>query len=172
MKRTDINPLPEFFDRYINLTDDTELSDALQVSLQEVGFFALDTLKTLGDKVHAEGKWTAKDILQHLIDTERIFCYRALCFARAETTQLPSFDEADYAINANASGRSFEDLLTELKAVRRATIALFASFSDEALLNTGLSFKGSYSVLSIGFILVGHQRWHLKVLQERYFVLL
>ena len=117
MRRTDINPLPEFFDRYINLADDAELSDNLQISLQEIKFFAPDILKNLGDKVYAEGKWTAKDILQHLIDTERIFCYRALCFARADTTQLPSFDEVNYAANAKASGRTFEDLLTELETI-------------------------------------------------------
>lgn len=172
MIKTDINPLPEFFDRYINLVADIELLDALEVGTQEIGFFELDTLKTLGDKVYAEGKWTAKDILQHLIDTERIFCYRALCFARGETIQLPSFDEDNYAANANAAHRTFEDLLAEMTALRKATIGLFASFSDEILLKTGLSFKGSYSVLAIGFILVGHQRWHFNVLKEKYFSLL
>lgn len=168
MKRTDIKPMPEYFDRYINMTDEVELKEALAISLEELNHLPIDTWKAIGDKVYAPGKWTIKDILQHMIDTERIFAYRALCFARGETARMPSFDEEEYARNTNATNRTLEDLVEELRLVRASFIALYNSFTDEMLLITGLSFKGTYSVLALGFIMAGHQRWHLNVIKERY----
>jgi hypothetical protein len=168
MKRTDINPMPAYFDRYINMVDDIELKEALAISMEELDTLPIDTWKAIGDKVYAPGKWTIKDILQHMIDTERIFAYRALCFARGEAAGMPSFDEEEYARNTNAMNRTLEDLIKELKLVRESFIALYDSFTDEMLLRTGLSFKGTYSVLAIGFTTAGHQRWHLNVIKERY----
>ena len=171
MKKSDINPMPEYFDRYINLADDVELKDALAISAEELNNLPLDQWKAIGDKVYAPGKWTIKDILQHMIDTERIFAYRALCFARGEAARMPSFDEEEYGRNTNANQRTLEDLIEELKINRASFIALYNSFTDEMILRTGLSFKGTYSVLAIGFIAVGHQRWHFNVIKERYEVL-
>ncbi len=168
MKRTDIKPMPDYFDRYINLVDDVELKEALAISLEELNHLPIETWKAIGDKVYAPGKWTIKDILQHMIDTERIFGYRALCFARGETARMPSFDEEEYARNTNAINRTLEDLINELKLNRASFIALYNSFTDEMLLKTGLSFKGTYSVLAMGFIIAGHQRWHFNVITERY----
>lgn len=168
MKRTDIKPMPDYFDRYIDLVDDVELKEALAISLEELNHLPIETWKAIGDKVYAPGKWTIKDILQHMIDTERIFGYRALCFARGETARMPSFDEEEYARNTNATNRTLEDLINELKLNRASFIALFNSFTDEMLLRTGLSFKGIYSVLAMGFIIAGHQRWHFNVIKERY----
>jgi hypothetical protein len=168
MKRTDINPMPAYFDRYINMADDVTLKDALAISMDELNNLPIETWKAIGDKVYAPGKWTIKDILQHMIDTERIFAYRALCFARGEAASMPSFDEEAYARNTNAGNRTLEDLIEELKLNRASFIALYHSFTDEMLLRTGLSFKGTYSVLAIGFITVGHQRWHFNVINERY----
>jgi hypothetical protein len=172
MKRSDINPMPEYFDRYINRTDDKELLDVLRISLGELEQCPLEIWAALGNCTYAEGKWTVKDILQHLIDADRIFAYRALCFARGEAVSLPSFDEASYAQHTNANVRELSDLLEELRYARRSFITLFQSFTDEMLLRTGLSFKGPYSVLSIGFIVPGHQRHHFKVLEEKYLPLL
>ncbi|GAB3519707.1 DinB family protein [Emticicia fontis] len=168
MKKSDINPMPEYFDRYINLADDVELKEALAMSVAELNKLPIEKWKAIGDKVYAPGKWTIKDILQHMIDTERIFAYRALCFARGETARMPSFDEEAYGQNANATQRTLEDLLDELKINRASFIAMYNSFTEEVLLRAGLSFKGTYSVLAIGFTTVGHQRWHLNVIKERY----
>ncbi|RFS18153.1 DinB family protein [Emticicia sp. C21] len=168
MKKSDINPMPEYFDRYINLADDVDLKEALTISAEELTNLPLERWKAIGDKVYAPGKWTIKDILQHMIDTERIFGYRALCFARGEAARMPSFDEEEYGRNTNANQRTLEALIDELKIVRVSIIALYNSFTDEMLLKTGLSFKGTYSVLAIGFITVGHQRWHLNIINERY----
>jgi len=171
MKRTDIYPMPEFFERYINLTDDVELKDAFAISLQELKQLPLDKWKTIGDKVYAPDKWTIKDILQHMIDTERILTYRALCIARGESARLPAFDEESYARHTDASNRTLEDLIDELSSVRASSLAMFNSFTEEMLQRSGLSFRGSYSVLALGFIVTGHQRWHLNIIKERYEVL-
>jgi hypothetical protein len=171
MKKSHINPMPKYFDRYINLADDVELKEALKISLDELNNLPIEQWKAIGDKTYAEGKWTIKEILQHLIDAERIFTYRALCFARGETVQLPSFDEANYAKNASTNHRTLEDLITELTSVRLSFSLLYESFTPEMLLCSGHGFKGIYSVLAIGFIVAGHQRWHFKIIEDRYMAL-
>ena len=171
MTRSQINPMPEYFDRYINQCDDVKLPEALQISLQELENAPIEKWKALSDKVYAPGKWTVKDIIQHLTDTERVFSYRALSFARGEKNVMP-FDENGYGKNANANLRTIEDLIEEAICVRKSTIQLYKSFTNEKLNSMGIGFKGEYSVHAIGFIFPGHQRWHFKVLQEKYFPLL
>jgi hypothetical protein len=97
----------------------------LRISQKELDQFEIEKWQKIGDKVYAEGKWTIKQIIQHLIDTERIFCYRALCIARGEMVKLPSFDEVAYAENAIVSHRDLDDLIAEFKAVKTATMSLF-----------------------------------------------
>ncbi len=172
MKRSEINPMPNYFDRYINLVDDVELNEALKISMQELDNIPTDKWKALGDKVYAPGKWTVKDLLQHIIDTERIFTYRALAFARKDGQKLLGFDEELYAENANTNIRTIDDLLEELKVVRQSFILLFKSFSEEVLQTIGSGYSGDYSVAAIGFLIAGHQRWHFNVLKEKYLPLL
>ncbi|MBL7783550.1 MAG: DinB family protein [Saprospiraceae bacterium] len=169
MRRSDINPMPEYFDRYILMNDDVEVCQAIQNSLDEMAQFPLEKWKAMGDYVYAPGKWTVRDILQHLIDTERVFCYRALAAARGEQQKFPSFDEDSYAAHTNANQRPLEDLLEEMRISRRSFLALFQSFTPEMLQRKCQGFKGEYSVLSMGFIIAGHQRWHMRVLEERYY---
>jgi hypothetical protein len=172
MKRSDINSMPAYFDRYINLVADVELNVALQQSLETAENFPLDKWRALGDRVYAEGKWTVKDMIQHITDTERIFAYRALRFARKDSTKLPGFEENDFAAAANANARSLGDLVEELKIVRRSTMMLFASFNDEMLQTAGATVSASLTPLAIGFTIIGHQQHHLNVLEERYYPLL
>lgn len=170
MKRSELT-LPDYFDRYILKTDDVTLHEALLTSLDELKNVPLDIWKQLGHAVYAPGKWTIHALLQHIIDTERVFTYRALAFARGEK-DLKSFDEDQYAELAQADRRTLDELLTEAIALRQASILLFKSFSADMLNQTGLGFKGPYSVASIGFILAGHQRWHFEVIANRYLPLL
>jgi hypothetical protein len=173
MKKTDISKMPEYFDRYINLTDDLTFTEVLQLSLIELENLPIEKWKSLGENVYAPGKWTAKDLLQHLIDTERVFSYRMTAFSRGDSQKMLGFDEDLYAQNADANRRTIEDLLTELILVRKNYIAMYQSFSPEMLLKSGKGYNGSeYSVLSMGFMIPGHQRWHFKVIEERYFPLL
>ena len=117
---------------------------------------------------YAKGKWTIKEVLQHMIDSERVFCYRALRFARKDPTPLPGFDENLFAENAKADQRSWNDLLEEFKAVRKATEFLYSSFDEEQLHAEGISNKHSNYVLAFGYISVGHALHHVKIIKERY----
>jgi len=171
MIRSQINPMPEYFDRYINMADDVDVVTAIATSIEELRNLPIEKWKQLGDKVYAPGKWTAKDILQHLIDTERVFSYRATAFARGENKVMP-FDEELYGKNADANSREIENLLEEAISLRTSFLYLYKSFNDNMLDAKGIGFKGEYSVGSIGFIIAGHQRWHLKILEEKYFPLI
>lgn len=172
MKKDQIKPMPDYFDRYIDKVDNVPLLTALDISMKEIEELPLKSFEALGDQVYAPGKWTIKDILQHLIDTERVFTYRATAFSRKEPGRVLSFDENLYVENANATNRSLTDIIREMKTVRSSFIELFKSYSDEMLLRKGKGSTGEYSVLAIGFIIPGHQRWHLDVISERYFPLL
>jgi hypothetical protein len=172
MTCSQLNPMPEYFDRYINKCDDVHVLEAVQISIDEINYFPIDKWKALGDKVYAPNKWTAKDILQHLIDTERVFAYRATAFARGDEQTMISFDEALYGKNGNASKRTIEELLEEMKILRQSFLCLYKSFSTEVLQKIGNGFSGKYSVASIGFTIAGHQRWHLQILKEKYYPLL
>ncbi len=172
MLRSQINPMPEYFDRYILMADDVDVLDAIRTSIDEMDQFPLDTWKALGDQVYAPGKWTIRDILQHLIDTERIFCYRALAAARGEKQTMPYFEEDDYAAAAGANSRTLEDLVEEMRISHQSFLALYQSFTPEMQQRMCKGFKGEYSVLAMGFVIAGHQRWHQRILEERYYPLL
>lgn len=173
MTKSDITKMPNYFDRYINLSDDLPFMEMLQLSLKELENFPIEKWKALGENVYAPGKWTTKDLLQHLIDTERVFTYRMTAFSRNDPQRMLAFDEDSYASNADANRRTIEDLLEELVLVRKNYIALYKSFSPEMLLKSGQGYDGTeYSVLAIAYMIPGHQRWHLKIVEERYYPLL
>ena len=171
MKKSDIITMPEYFDRYINLVEDIELVEALQKQDQTLWQDKKELLIELGDSRYAPEKWTIKDILQHIIDTERIMSYRAVAFARGEQSVLAGFDQHLYGTNGKTERRTVENLLEELHQVRLSTIYLFESFDDEMLQKGGVASSVQISVLAIGFMLVGHQLHHLKVMEEHYFPL-
>lgn len=170
MKRTDI-PESEysiFNATYINEAGDGDLYEDLEISLHDFIRFVQDIPMDKFDYRYAEGKWTIKEIIQHIIDTERIFAYRALRISRNDIIPLPGFDENDYALNTNANERHLQSLLTELSIVRQSTLALFKSFSEEQLKRIGIASNNEISVRAIGFIIIGHQKHHQKVYKERY----
>ncbi len=172
MKKSDINPMPEFFDRYINLAEDEEVIVSLERNLKALETLDVKQLNTLGDKVYAPGKWTIKDIFQHLIDNERIQSYRALRIARNDKTIMPGYDENLLAQNTTASQQTLQSLIEEFKLVRKSSIVLFKRFTDEMLQRKGVCSGIEISVLALGFQLSGHQIHHLKVIRERYLPLL
>ena len=167
MKRSDINPMPGYYDRYINLVPDVELSQAFDDSILQLNDLDRAALGRIADKSYSPGKWTIKDIIQHMTDGERIMTYRALMFARRDPT-APGFDQELFAVNANANRRTFDDLLDELISVRRTTKMLYDSFNDDMLRARGRSWEYEVSVLDLGFIIVGHQIHHMNVIAERY----
>ena len=117
---------------------------------------------------YAEGKWTIKEIIAHLIDDERIYVYRALRFARNDSTELPGFEQDDYAIESGANERSLDNLLEEFAAVRKSTIALFNSFDDRVLTRSGVASGNVMSVRAIAYHLAGHELRHVNIIKERY----
>ncbi|WP_285008505.1 DinB family protein [Pedobacter faecalis] len=166
---TAIHPIHEWQQGYIRFADDVPVSEVLQRHRSIFRADDLVKLKQLGDQVYAPGKWTAKDILQHLIDTEHILSYRALRIARNDQTALPGFDEENFAIHTNASQRTIEDLLHEVDLVRQSTIALFSSFDEPMLRRTGLCSNIINSTLALAYIIAGHPLHHVQVLRDRYF---
>ena len=165
--------MPKFFDRYINLADNSVLVlDALEQGASFENLMPAKTLEALGDLRYAPDKWTVKDILQHLIDNERIMSYRALRFARNDQTELPGYDEESFGKHTNATQRTIADLYAEYAMVRQSSIALFNSFDDEMLLRSGIASHQSISVLALGFVLVGHVTHHINIIRERYLPLL
>ncbi len=160
--------MPEYYDRYINLVDDVEIAQAFDDSIRQLNEPDANLLEKISGNKNAPGKWTAKEILQHVIDWERILSYRVLLFARREGSIPQSVDQDRLAANLNVGKRSIESLIAELKAVRISTKAMFDSFDEETLLNSGTNWKYEISILALGFAIVGHQIHHLKIIEENY----
>ena len=157
-----------YYDAYLRKTNDVTLKEGLKSNLETIISFLEDIPEPKLDYHYAEGKWTIKEVILHIIDTERIFAYRALCIARQDESMFPGFDQDAYVPVSNANERSFRSLLDEYKAVRLATIALFDSFDDKVLLQTGTASNSVVSVRALGFILLGHENHHCEIIQERY----
>ncbi len=163
-----IDEYASFYAPYIAALDNVDLIEELEISVHRLIHFVQEIPMDKFDYRYAEGKWTIKDILQHLIDAERIFSYRALRFARQDKTALSSFDEDHYAMVAQGNNRSIQELLTELGVVRQATLSLFKTFSDEILMQKGVASENEMSVRAIGFVIIGHQNHHQRIFKERY----
>lgn len=167
---TDLNP-SEYDDNtryYLTKVPSVPLLQALEESQQTTALFFDAIPEKKQTFRYAEQKWTIKDILQHLIDVDRVFTYRALRFGRGDTTPLPGFEEDDYALSAHANDRSMTDLIEEFIAVKTGTLLLFKSLPADVLSNTGIASGNPISVRAAGFKLVGHDKHHREVIQERY----
>jgi hypothetical protein len=157
-----------YFQKYIDQVPEDNLQMAFQNQSLVITEFLHSITEEKSNYAYAPGKWTVKELLQHMTDTERIFAYRGLCIARNEKGNLPGFDENEYAAASNAGNRTWKDLAEEFLIVRKSTAALFNSFTPEALNNTGTSNSNPLMVNSIGFITVGHVYHHIKIFKERY----
>lgn len=124
--------------------------------------------KTKQTYKYAEDKWTIKELIQHIIDTERVFAYRSLRFARKDTINLAGFDQDEFNRAADANSRDFSELLEEFTLVRKSSILLFKSFDNETLMRIGKASDSDMSVRAAGYIISGHALHHIKVLKERY----
>lgn len=168
MPRPDLNKTPLFFHNYINQAPGNNVNKLIGEQTASLFRFFARIPEAKRNYRYARGKWTIKEMLQHMIDTERVFAYRALCFARQDKTSFPSFDENSYAEHAGAGRRDWNDLIEEFKAVRRSTEILFRSFSKKQLDTVGIANQHAVSVLAMGFVMAGHVNHHLRILKERY----
>jgi uncharacterized damage-inducible protein DinB len=159
--------LSEYMAGYINQAPGNDLLQAFNSTMQQsLELFA----KTASKKQYryAEGKWTIEEMLCHIIDTERIFAYRALTIARGDKALLPGFDQDAYVPYSNANNRSIADLSKEYEIVRQSSIYLFANFTDNVLDNEGTANNIKVTPRIIGWMTAGHNTHHNKILAERY----
>ncbi len=158
----------DYFDRYTALVSERSISEAFNNQDAILDAFLGKVSEERAGYAYAPGKWTLKELLQHLVDCERIFAYRALAIARQDPADLPGFEENDYAANSMANKRSWATLTEEMKAVRTSTKLLFNSFKDEMMKATGTFNHNKGEVGKLGFIIVGHTNHHIKIGEERY----
>lgn len=168
MSAIDLSLVPSFYHGYINNVKTTNLNEAFREERKGIMGILSKLSEENWNYRYAEGKWSIKEMVQHLIDAERIFAYRALCIARGETASLPGFDENNYAAHSDSDRRSGKELFHELSIVHEGTALLFASFTPQMLQSKGIANGKTIYAEAIGFITVGHTLHHLKVLNERY----
>jgi len=164
------NAYGDYYKNYISLVEENDLFSALDNSAKRSSEFWSALTEKQGAFRYAEGKWSIKELLQHIIDTERIFSYRALAFARGEKTALPGYDENEYADNCFADDCTLASLVEELGTLRQSTIQLFTSIKKDRLNLIGTASNSPLSPRAAGFIIVGHEIHHMNVLSERYLV--
>ncbi len=158
----------EFYKSYLNGLPKTNMQDYLVTQLENViEVFSANENKS--DYAYEPGKWTVKEVLGHITDTERILSFRALSIARGEKNSLPGFEQDDYVKEGFFNSRNFKDLLNEFIYLRKANILMFKSFSDEVLMRRGKANNYEFTVNAFMHIIPGHVQHHLKVLEEKYF---
>jgi len=155
--------------RYIDAASGKSVSELIDNHSRSLIDFISSIPEDKADYSYAEGKWTVKQLLQHLIDTERIFTYRALRFSRNDQTELAGFDEDAFAEHAPVNHRSLQNLKDEFVTVRKSTDLLLLSFTDEQLAMTGTVSGNFVTVNALCYIIFGHNIHHLNILKERYF---
>lgn len=157
-----------YYETYISRVPDGDIVGTLDKQLVETLALIRGIPESRGDFSYAEGKWTIKELVGHIIDCERVFAYRALRFGRGDATPLSGFEQDDFVRGADFSKRSLSDLATEYEHVRRASISLFGSLETGAWDRRGTANDSEVSVRGIAFIIAGHERHHLEILRTRY----
>lgn len=170
MSRPLENEYAPYFQNYVSQAPEEDILPAMRSQV--------DALDVLLDRVapdretyrYAEGKWSIRELVGHLIDGERTFGYRALCIARGDTQNLPGFDQDQYMLDAPFDRIDLEDLLSEFRLVRLANIAMLRTLDEAAWMRMGTANGSPVSVRALVYIMVGHVRHHLSVLRERYLI--
>lgn len=165
IQESEYNP---YYGHYIKKAYQSNLVKALEDNFEE----GLSFLKQIPEEkwhiAYEANKWSIAKVLVHILDTERIFSYRALCFSRNEKLELPGFDQDVYADECNAEDFSKAEVIASYEAVRKQTIMMFKTFSDNMLIRSGVASNSSMSVRAAGYIIIGHQMHHLEVIKDKY----
>lgn len=165
---TPVTEIPVYYQRYVDNVKHLSVIEALQQSALATQLVAETISEEAADFRYAPEKWSIREVLCHMIDTERIFAYRALRFGRGDKTPLSSFDENAYTPNSNAEARSMKRIREEMNALRKTTIHLFEDFTPEMLMEVGESSGVKFSTELIGYLIAGHDIHHVNILKERY----
>jgi uncharacterized damage-inducible protein DinB len=163
-----LETVPHFYKNYVKQIEESDLLQALRISGHRTLELVHSIKEEKQDYRYADGKWTIRELLCHMIDAERIFAYRALRFARNDKTALSGWDENSYAPHANAKGRTMKQIADEMRHLRLSTLDLFEGFTEEMLSRKGVANNNEMSVMVLGFVIAGHETHHHKILTERY----
>jgi hypothetical protein len=158
-----------YYDRYISLVPGADILDTLDQQRRQTMMLLCGRDDEDGDFRYAPDKWSAKEILGHVCDTERIFAYRALRIARADATPLAGFEQDDYVRNGPFAQRPLADLIEDFIAVRRATLSLLRNLDEAAWSRRGIANKNEITVRALAYIIAGHELHHRRILEEKYF---
>ena len=158
----------QWYENYVNKINADSIPELLQNYKQEIEIFFQNIPEEKADYAYAKGKWTIKELIQHLIDAERVFVYRALRFSINDATELHTFDEDAYVTFSEANNRTLESLKQEFKLVRDASDIMFLTLSETQLERKGIASKNSVTVNAIPYITYGHILHHKQVIEERY----
>lgn len=157
-----------YYGKYVSLIDDHDIVAALEGQLAATVACLRGLSEEQGNSSYEPGKWSIKELAGHMNDAERIFGYRALRIARNDKTPLPGFEQDDYIASANFGACSLADLTTEFELIRRANLAMFKQFSNEAWVRRGTASDNTISVRALAYIIAGHEAHHMNILRSRY----
>jgi hypothetical protein len=166
-------PLPDeyapYYEKYVSLISGEDILGALEAQRVQTGQLLAARSEREGNFRYAPGKWSVKEVIGHLSDSERIFSYRALRIARGDETPLPGFEQDDYVVSGGFNTRTLADMAEEFAVVRVATITLLQSLSEEAWKRRGTASDNPVTVRAMAYIIAGHELHHRKILDEKYF---
>jgi hypothetical protein len=165
-ERTEYDP---YYETYISLVPEADVVGVLAAQLTELQDIFVALPEEMGTMAYAEGKWTIKEVISHMIDAERIFAYRAFRIARGDQTPIEGFEQDGYIENSHANNRSFGELLEELNLLRRANLHFFNNLLADDWTRAGTANKNLVTVRALAYIMGGHVRHHVNILNSRYF---
>jgi DinB superfamily len=158
-----------YYERYISLVEGADILNTLDEQRRQTLLLLCGRQEADGNFRYARDKWSAKEVLGHVCDTERIFAYRALRFSRGDQTPIEGFEQDGYVKNGPFAQRTLEDLIEDYIAVRRATLSLFRNLDEAAWSRRGIANKNEMSVRALAYLTTGHELHHLRILKEKYF---
>lgn len=158
-----------YYDRYISLITGNEILTTLDAQRRQMLLLMSGRDESDGDHRYAPEKWSVKEVLGHICDTERIFAYRALRISRGDRTPIEGFDQDPYVENGPFARRPLAELIEDYIAVRRATLTLFRNLDEQAWLRRGIANKNEVSVRALAYTAAGHELHHRRILEQKYF---
>lgn len=158
-----------YYERYISLVQGNDILTALDSQRRQMLLLLSGRDEADGDFRYASDKWSAKEVLGHVCDTERIFAYRALRISRGDRTPMESFEQDDYVRNGPFAVRPLAEIIEDYIAVRRATLTLFRNLDEQAWLRRGIASNNEVSVRALAYMIAGHELHHRRILEEKYF---
>lgn len=170
MNRPETNEFAPYYNTYISLVEGNGVMPVLEAQSAELKSVFSNVPEEKGNYAYAEGKWTTKEVLSHLIDGERIFAYRVLRISRGDATPIEGFEQNGYIENSNANNRSFAELLDEFELQRRSNLLLLKNLSEEGSRRMGTASDNPISARALAYIMAGHVTHHVGILNERYLV--